>query len=172
MVACWRQNWVLTLHCKSKAFSVHPDVTSKIQKLEWKWINGWKYIIFSKYLHRLVVVHVDGVRLCLWTAVTNESTVHTPGDVNMENHFGMMLTGENRRTRIKTCPPQIPHELIRARSRASVVRGRQLTASVMARPSLYRLNKHCFHRHFTQKENIFQMLPLETQYCLSECDTR
>jgi hypothetical protein len=56
---------VLTLHCKSRAFSVHPDVTSKIQKLEWKWINDRKYIIFSKYLHRLVVVHVDGVRLCL-----------------------------------------------------------------------------------------------------------
>jgi hypothetical protein len=28
-----------------------------------------------------LVVHVDGVRLCLWTAATNGPTVHLPGDI-------------------------------------------------------------------------------------------
>jgi hypothetical protein len=39
--------------------------------------------------------HVNGVTLCFWTAVTNESTVHPPGNMSMENYGGMMLTGEN-----------------------------------------------------------------------------
>ena len=46
---------------------------------------------------------------------------------------GMKLTGENRSTRGKPvamslCPPQIPHGLIRDRTRASAVGGRRLTA--------------------------------------------
>jgi hypothetical protein len=46
----------------------------------------------------------------------------------------MKLTGENRRTRgekpvpVPLCPPQIPHELTRDRTRASAVGGRRLTA--------------------------------------------
>ena len=45
----------------------------------------------------------------------------------------MKLTGENRRTRGKSCP-KIPHELTRDRTRASAMRGRWLTAWAMKRP--------------------------------------
>jgi hypothetical protein len=37
---------------------------------------------------------------------------------------------------VPLCPPQIPHGLTRARTRASAVRGQRLTAWVMARPYL------------------------------------
>jgi hypothetical protein len=40
---------------------------------------------------------------CLRTAATNEPTVHQPGEKNMYNHGGMILTEENHRTRRKTC---------------------------------------------------------------------
>jgi hypothetical protein len=58
-----------------------------------------------------------------------------------ENHGGMILTGETRRTRRKPVPVplrtlQIPHGLTRLRTRASAVRGRWLTAWAMARPIL------------------------------------
>jgi hypothetical protein len=55
----------------------------------------------------------------------------------------MKLTGENRRTRgggggkpvpMPLCPPQIPHGLIRDRTRASAVEARRLTAWAVARP--------------------------------------
>jgi hypothetical protein len=36
---------------------------------------------------------------------------------------------------VPLCPPQIPHGLIRDRTRASAVRGRRLTAWAMARPN-------------------------------------
>jgi hypothetical protein len=53
-------------------------------------------------------------------------------DIRVWNHGGMILIGENRRTRRKTsvprCPPQIPHGLTGARTLASAVRGLRLTA--------------------------------------------
>jgi hypothetical protein len=54
-------------------------------------------------------------------------------------HGGMILTGENRRTRRKTCPSATlsttnPTGLTRARTQATAVRGRWLTAWAMARP--------------------------------------
>jgi hypothetical protein len=59
--------------------------------------------------------------------------------MSLERDDGMILTGENRRTRRKTCPvplcpPQIPHGLTRERTRASAVRGRRLTTWAKARP--------------------------------------
>jgi hypothetical protein len=55
-------------------------------------------------------------------------------------HGGMILTGENRRPRRKTCPSATlsttnPTGLTRARNRAAAVKGRWLTAWAMARPS-------------------------------------
>jgi hypothetical protein len=50
---------------------------------------------------------------------------------------------------VPLCPPQIPHGLTRARSRASAVRGRRLTTWAMARPfvcpitTLYQLHRLC-----------------------------
>jgi hypothetical protein len=54
-------------------------------------------------------------------------------------HSGMILTGENRRTRRKTCPSATlsttnPTGLTWARTQAAAVRGRRLTAWVVARP--------------------------------------
>jgi hypothetical protein len=52
---------------------------------------------------------------------------------------GMRIGRGNLSTRRKPalvplCPPQIPHDLARARTRATAVGNRQLTASAMARP--------------------------------------
>jgi hypothetical protein len=57
-----------------------------------------------------------------------------------ERRWNDILTGENKRTRRKTCPsatflPQTPHGLTRARSRASPVRCRRLKTLAMVRPS-------------------------------------
>jgi hypothetical protein len=46
---------------------------------------------------------------------------------------GKTEVGE-KRVPVPLCPPQIPHRLSRARTRAPVVRGRQLTAWAIARP--------------------------------------
>jgi hypothetical protein len=61
--------------------------------------------------------------------------------MSMEGYGGMILTGENLRTRIKPvpvllCPPQIPHRLTGVLTQASAVRGQRLTARAMARPKL------------------------------------
>jgi len=59
--------------------------------------------------------------------------------MSMESHGGMILTGETQELGEKPVPvplrpPQIPHRLIRVRTRASAVTGRWLTAWAMARP--------------------------------------
>jgi hypothetical protein len=43
----------------------------------------------------------------------------------------------NKPVPVPLCPLQIPHGLNRARTRASAVKGRRLTAWAMARPMLY-----------------------------------
>jgi hypothetical protein len=39
--------------------------------------SGWMTVLHIEH----VVVHVDGVRLCLWSVVTNGSNVNSPGDI-------------------------------------------------------------------------------------------
>jgi hypothetical protein len=51
----------------------------------------------------------------------------------MEKDGGMILTGKTEElgeklVPVSLCPPQIPHELTRERTRDSAVRGRRLTA--------------------------------------------
>jgi hypothetical protein len=70
--------------------------------------------------------------------------------MSMESHGQMVFTGENGRTQREpcpsaTCPPQIPHGLTQARTRASAVRGRRLTAWAMAR--IYRHFRLPFPHH-------------------------
>jgi hypothetical protein len=60
-------------------------------------------------------------------------------NVSMEGHSGMIQgkTEElcGKPSPVSLCPPQIPHGLTRARTRASAKRGRRLTAWAMALPS-------------------------------------
>jgi hypothetical protein len=84
------------------------------------------------------VLHVDGVRLRLWTAATNGPFAYPSCDMSMESHGGI-LTGENRRARRKTCPSatlftENPRGLTRARTCISAERGRWLTARATIRP--------------------------------------
>jgi hypothetical protein len=90
---------------------------------------------------------------CHWTAAAFTGLLSVPGWVrrwtNERTFFfnfrkcgvrsGMILTGENLRTRRKTCPSATlstinPTGLTRARTRAAAVRGRRLTAWAMAQP--------------------------------------
>jgi hypothetical protein len=50
----------------------------------------------------LKLVHVNRVRLCLWTVDSNGPTVQCPDDMWAQNHDGKMLTGEDWRTWRKT----------------------------------------------------------------------
>jgi hypothetical protein len=52
----------------------------------------------------LCLIDFMALRLRLWTAATKGHIVHPPYDMSTENDGGMILTGENRRTRRKTCP--------------------------------------------------------------------
>jgi hypothetical protein len=48
----------------------------------------------SWHIHRIVVVvYVDEVRQCLRTAATSGHIVHPPGDISMESHGEIILTG-------------------------------------------------------------------------------
>jgi hypothetical protein len=74
------------------------------------------------------------------TAATNGHIVHLPDDIwvcrttvewyrqGKPEELGEKLVS------VPLCPPQIPHGLTRARTRASAVRGQRLTAWVTARP--------------------------------------
>jgi hypothetical protein len=89
---------------------------------------------------------MSGVRLCLWTAATPRWYM------NMESLGGMILTGENRRTRRRTCPSTTlstknPTWTDRARTRASAVRGLRLTTWAMSRPTWMLI---AFLSHFTK----------------------
>jgi hypothetical protein len=113
------------------------------------------------------------VRLCLWTAATNWPICHALG--YMESHSGMISTGENRRTRRKTCPTatlSTRHGLYLARTRASEVRGRRLTAWVMAWPIivlLFVMSSIHPHHHILVFVTVFEpspfiLNPIETVY--------
>jgi len=59
--------------------------------------------------------------------------------MSMDSHGVMILKGKTellggKPVPMQICPPQIPHRLTRMRTQAYTVRGRQLTAWVMARP--------------------------------------
>jgi hypothetical protein len=76
---------------------------------------------------RRVLFVSRGARLCLRTAVISGHIVRPPDGIWVWSYRGIILTGENRRTLRKKpvpvplCPPQIPHGLIRTRTRASAV---------------------------------------------------
>jgi hypothetical protein len=72
-------------------------------------------------------------------------------------HGVIILTGENRRTRRKTCPSAIlsttnPTGLTRARTQAAAVRGRRLTAWDMARPQTSSYSGYLFLNCFIRTD--------------------
>jgi hypothetical protein len=89
-------------------------------------------------LLKYVVVHVDGVRMWLWTTANNRPIVHPLGDIwgAMVEWYWQGKTKELGEILITVTllPPQIQHGLTRAQSRASAVRCRRLTAWAIARP--------------------------------------
>jgi hypothetical protein len=66
-------------------------------------LAGWPR---SKRRGNYVVVHVDGLRLCLRNAATNGPVVHPSGDIyiSMERHGGMILTGKTEELGVKLVP--------------------------------------------------------------------
>jgi hypothetical protein len=88
----------------------------------------------------------EGDTISLWNWASNGSFVHPPDDIGIIwSSGGMILTTKNLRTRRKPvpvplCPPQVPHGLTWARTRASAVRCRWQPAWAMARPQQVVLN--------------------------------
>jgi hypothetical protein len=75
----------------------------------------------------------------LGTSVTEWPIVPAPGDYDHGEFGGMKIGRGNRSTRRKPapaplCPPQIPHDQTRARTRAAAVGNQRLTAGAMAGP--------------------------------------
>jgi hypothetical protein len=94
------------------------------------------------------------------TSATIEPNVPVPDD-DERGEVGGMIDRVNRNTRRKpapmlSCPPQIPHDLTWARTRAAVVGSLRLTAWATARPSARTrcyLSTHVLFGRFAWHEN-------------------
>jgi hypothetical protein len=52
----------------------------------------------------VAVIHVDGMRLCLWTAVTNGIIVHPADYIWIRNSGGIILTSKTEEVGDKPVP--------------------------------------------------------------------
>jgi hypothetical protein len=109
-------------------------------------------------IYMLVVVHVDGARLCLWTAVSNGPISYPPVDIwewraTVKWHWQEKTEelGEES-VPVPLCQPQIRHGLTRARTRVSALGGRPAWA--MARPICW-LAIICSNRFWTLWDNVY-----------------
>jgi hypothetical protein len=86
-----------------------------------------------RFYRSCFVVHVDGVRVCLWTAAHNGDSIDSQGEmVRQRKHEEL---GENP-VPVPLCRPQIPNGLTRSRTWSPTVRGRRLAAWDLARSTL------------------------------------
>jgi hypothetical protein len=81
----------------------------------------------------VVAVNVDGVRLCLWTAVIKGHIVHPPYEERVWSPWQNDDDKENRKTWRKTCAS--PQGLTGVWTPDSAVRGWRLTAWAMVWPN-------------------------------------
>jgi hypothetical protein len=98
----------------------------------------------TKATDSFIIIILSGVRLSpLGTAATIDP-LHQP---QMIDYGDCGIIGELKNGRVKRstrrkpepmslCPPQIPHDLTRSRTRAAAVGSQRLTAWAMARPSM------------------------------------
>jgi hypothetical protein len=107
------------------------------------WLNAFpktEYIM-TWHTHRSRLVSWDGVRLSpLGTSAANWPVVPAPVDYDECGAVGTIRIGretevlEENLDLAPLCPPQIPHDLTWARTRAAAVGSRLLAAWAMARP--------------------------------------
>jgi hypothetical protein len=96
---------------------------------------------YERSVNKMLSYCSDGVRLFLWNWASNGPLGH-PQIIHewIWSSGGMILTGENRRTRRNSCPSatlsttNTTWTYLGVHTRASVVRSRRLTAWAMARP--------------------------------------
>jgi hypothetical protein len=98
----------------------------------------------------IIVIIISGVRLSPFGTAATTCLLYQPkmidnGDCRAMG--GMKIGRGNRSTRRKPalaplCPPQIPHDLTRARTRTAAVGSQRLTAWAMSRPLSTLLHAH------------------------------
>jgi hypothetical protein len=107
------------------------------------------------------VVHVDGLRLCLWTVATNGPLLFIPQVIRVRRatvECCWQRKGDELGEKpypVPLCPSQIPFRLIRVQTWAFALRGRRLTVWAMAQPlhkfccSVYPCANDCAHTTWT-----------------------
>jgi hypothetical protein len=117
----WFMDWGPWCHHQLKAFRFSGHQLTRRHRWEQRSTRP------TKHNHEVFVVHVDGVRRCLWTATTNEPTAHPPADnwvwTATVEWYWQVKTEElgEKPVPVPTGQPQTPHGLAGTRTRASAV---------------------------------------------------
>jgi hypothetical protein len=116
-------------------------------------MNGVEYVFPVVANFFFIIIIISGVRLSQLGTAATTGLLYQPqmiDDGDCGEIGGMKIGRENRSTRRNSapaplCPPQIPHDQIRARTRAAAVGSQRLTACAMARPeNLYIVQRKNF----------------------------
>jgi hypothetical protein len=135
-------NTIFTNNCLVTSVTsalVQSENNNNKKEIRWTKRRDYFMALNNEVLVRFiqVVVHVDTFRLCLWTSATNGHFVYPSDDIWVRKAtVEWYWQGKIEELREKPVPPhrptQILHWLTRARTRASTVKGRRLTARAMA----------------------------------------
>jgi hypothetical protein len=95
------------------------------------WSSAWDSEV-SLQCSQKTTIRLDPSQLLLLSMLATNGPVHPPSDIKLR-YGGIILTGENRRTRGRSVPVslnplRIPHGLTRERTGASAVTGGRQTA--------------------------------------------